>query len=167
MNNSILKFGIGAGVLTIVYMLIFYSIDETLMFSPWVTWSSFVIYIAAMLKATLNTRAKSEGFFTFREGLRPAFGVYVVASVTYFIFNYILYNYINPELPEIQREIMVKQAADIAEKLGRPELREQMENIKAEDLRVSLRNSALGFMWSLMGGFVLSAIIAFATKRDR
>jgi len=167
MNTSILKYGIGAGVLTIVYMLIFYSIDNALLFSPWVSWSSLAIYIAAMLKATLSARAESEGLYSFRQGLRPSFGVYVVASITYFIFNYFLYNFINPDLPEIQREIMIQQAADIAEKLGRPELQDQMTDIKTEDLRVSIQNSALGFMWSLMGGFVLSTIIAFATKRDR
>lgn len=167
MNASILKFGIGAGVMTAIYILVFYSVDKALIFNPWVSWSSLIIYIAAMLKATLNARAENEGLFSFREGLRPAFGVYVLASITYFIFNYVLYNYINPDLPEIQREIMVQQAADVAEKLGRPELQEQMENIKAEDLRVSIKNSSLGFMLSLMGGFVLSSIIALATKRDR
>ncbi len=167
MNANILKYGLYAGAGTAAYLLLFYFIDPKLMLSPWVSWSSLLIYLVAMIKAGMNEREATEGLFSFRQALRPAFGVYVVASVVYFAFNYVLYNYINTELPEIQREIMIQQSTTLAEKLGNEELREQMENIKAEDLRVSIRNSALGFMWSLIGGFFLSAIVALGIKRER
>ncbi len=167
MNANILKYGLYAGAGTIAYLLLFYFIDPRVMLNTWVSWSSLLIYIAAMIKATLEERKASEGGFSFRQAVRPAFGVYVVASVAYFLFNYVLYNYVNTDLTEIQREVMVQQAQTFAEKLGREELKEQMENIKAEDLRVSIRNSALGFMWSLIGGFVLSMIIALGLKKEQ
>lgn len=167
MNSTILKYGLYAGAGTIAYLLLFYSIGPKVMLNTWVSWSSLLIYIAAMIKATIEERNAAEGHFSFRLAVRPAFGVYVLASVVYFLFNYIMYNYVNADLPEIQREVMVEQSQFFAERLGKQELADQMENIKADDLRVSVRNSALGFMWSLIGGFVLSMIIGLALKRER
>ncbi|MBP8240585.1 MAG: DUF4199 domain-containing protein [Saprospiraceae bacterium] len=166
MNANILKYGLYAGAGTIAYLLLFYFIDPRLMLSPWVSWSSLLIYIAAMLKATMVERDASGGAFLFREALRPAFGAYVVASVVYVVFNYVLYNFVDTHLVEIQREMMVEQSKVLAEKMGREDLMEQMENISVEDLRVGFRNSAVGFMWSLIGGFFLSAIIALFIKRE-
>ena len=77
-----------------------------------------------------------------------------------------LYNFVDTNLVEIQREMMVEQSKVLAEKMGREDLMEQMENISVEDLRVGFRNSAVGFMWSLIGGFFLSAIIALFIKRE-
>jgi len=167
MNANILKYGLYAGAGTVAYLLLFYFIDPKLMLSPWVSWSSLLIYIAAMLKAALEERKASEGGFTFRQAVRPAFGVYVVASVVYFLFNYVLYNYVNTDLAEIQRDIMVQQAQGMAEKFGKEDLKEQIESISSEDLKVTVRNSALGFMWSLIGGFFMSALIALGAKREQ
>lgn len=166
MNANILKHGLYAGAGTIAYLLLFYFIDPKMMLSPWVSWSSLIIYIVAMVKAAMVERDASGGAFPFREALRPAFGTYVVASLVYVAFNYVLYNYVDTNLVEIQREMMIEQSKVLAEKLGREDMLEQMENISADDLRVGFRNSAVGFMWSLMGGFFLSAVIALFIKRE-
>lgn len=166
MNANILKYGLLAGAGTIAYLLLFYFIDPRLMLSPWVSWSSLIIYIVAMVKAAMVERDASGGAFPFREALRPAFGAYVVASLVYVAFNYVLYNYVDTHLVEIQREVMVEQSKALAEKLGREDMLEQMENISVDDLRVGFRNSTVGFLWSLIGGFFLSAIIALFIKRE-
>jgi len=119
-----------------------------------------------MIKATMVERDAADGAFSFREALKPAFGTYVVAGIVYVLFNYVLYNFVDTHLVEIQREVMVEQSKVLAEKLGREELMEQLEKISVEDLRVTIRNSAVGFMWSLIGGFFLSAIIALFIKRE-
>jgi hypothetical protein len=165
MNNNILKFGLLAGIGASAYLFLFYAADPRLMLSPWVTWSSMIIYVAAMVKATLLEREAAEGDFFFREAVRPAFGVYVIAQVIYTLFNYVLYNYVNTDLVEIQRELMITQAQDFAQKFGRADLEEQITNISVEDLQVNFKNSFLGFMWSLIGGFVLSSLIALGIKR--
>jgi hypothetical protein len=165
MNKRILKFGLLAGFGASAYMFLFYAADPKLMLSPWVSWSSMIIYVAAMIAATLREREATEDDFFFREAVRPAFGVYVIAQVIFTLFNYVLYNYVNTDLVEIQRELMVTQAQDFAEKFGRADLEEQIANISTEDLRVSFKNSFLGFMWSLIGGFVLSSMIALGLKR--
>lgn len=166
MNANILKYGLYAGAGTIAYLLLFYFIDPKIMFSPWVSWSSFIIYIAAMVKATMIERDASGGNFPFRAALRPGFGAYVVASLVYFAFNYVMYNYVNTNLPEIQREVMIEQAQIFSKWLNRPNLIEFAEAVNVEALHITISNSLLGFLWSLIGGFFLSAIIALFIKRE-
>ncbi len=167
MNANILKYGSYAGAGTVAYLLLFYSMDPKLLFNTWVQWSYRLIFIAAMAAAALAERRAVEGAFTFRQAVRPAFGVYVVASVIYLVFFYVMFNYVNTGLPEIQREVLVAQSRWMAEKLGMPEMQEQMESLRAEDLQVNLRNSGLDFMWRLIFGFILAAIMALFIKRER
>jgi hypothetical protein len=167
MNQNIIKYGLYAGAGTIAYLLLFYYMDPRMMFNTWVQWSYRVIFIAAMVAATLVERRAAEDGFSFRQAVRPAFGVYVVASLIYLIFFYVMFNYVNTDLPEIQRAVLVEQSQFLAEKLGMVEMQEQMEQIKVEDLQVTFRNSSLDFMWRLIFGFILSAILALILRRER
>ncbi len=166
-NRYIIQYGLYAGAGTAVYLLVFYLIDPPLLFHVVVQWSYRLIFIVCMAAAALAARRNAEGSFTFRQAVRPAFGVYVLASLIYLAFFYVMFNYVNPQLPEIQREVLMEQSRWVAQKLGMNEMQDAMEQLKAEDLRVNFRNSTLDFMWRLIFGFILSAIMALFIKRER
>lgn len=167
MNQNILKYGLYAGAGTIAYLLLFYILDARMLFNTWVQWSYRLIFIGFMVAATLVERRAAEDGFSFRQAVRPAFGVYVVASLIYLIFFYAMFNYVNTDLPAIQREVLVEQSKWMAEKMGMSDMQDQIEKIKVEDLEVTFRNSSLDFMWRLIFGFILSAILALIMRRER
>lgn len=166
-NRYIVRYGLYAGAGTVAYLLLFYFINPPLLFHVGVQWSYRLIFIVCMAAAALAARRDTEGAFTFRQAVRPAFGAYVLASLIYLVFFYVMFNYVNPQLPEIQREVIVEQSRWVAQKLGMNEIQDAMEQLKAEDLQVNFRNSTLDFMWRLIFGFILSAIIALFIKRER
>lgn len=85
----------------------------------------------------------------FRSSLKTMFFVYVVANIVYYIFFYVLLNFIDPGLIDIQRELMIAREVDL-------------EGISLE---MTLTKGLFDFCWSCIGGFFLSAIMAFIANR--
>ncbi|MBK7873584.1 MAG: DUF4199 domain-containing protein [Saprospiraceae bacterium] len=126
MNNNIaLKYGLIAGVGVVAYFLLFYMNNVKLFFNPVVAWSSLIIYIAGMVKACVDQRKMQD--FPFKDALRTAFLTFTITSVTYYAFNYLLYNVFDPELVEVQKEILVAQMGKMAGRFQFSDLKDQIE----------------------------------------
>ncbi|HMO40568.1 MAG TPA: DUF4199 domain-containing protein [Saprospiraceae bacterium] len=158
-NNIAAKYGIMAGVGVVAYFLLFYMANVRLFFSPFVAWGVLVVYIAAMAKAAADQR-KLQGDFPFKDALRTAFLTFAIASLTYHVFVYLLYNVFDPELVEVQKEILFEQMTAMAKRFELTDLKEQIKDFASQDFRVTLRNSSMALGQSLIGGFILSLGIA-------
>lgn len=164
MNNNIaLKYGLIAGVGVVAYFLLFYMNNVKLFFNPVVAWSSLIIYIAGMVKACVDQR-KMQADFPFKDALRTAFLTFTITSVTYYAFNYLLYNVFDPELVEVQKEILVAQMGKMAGRFQFSDLKDQIEEFSKKDFRITIGNSLMALGQSLIGGFVLSLIVAAMTR---
>lgn len=160
-KNSLL-FGAVAGALTIgTYLAAYYS-SKPFVFAPWLIYGTYLYYVAAMYFSASRTRDLTEGPFTWREALRPAFLTFVVANTIYYIFYYFLHQS-DPSLAVIQKDIM----REALPKLTTPEqLRESMEKLEQSDFRLTPGAAFLGWAQGAIFGFMLAAAIAFGTKRD-
>lgn len=146
-NRIGLKYGLIAGVGVIAYFLLFYSIDKGLMLHFGIWWSSMIIYLLAMIFA-----ARKTGSFEFRAKVQATFTTFLVANAAFYVFYYLLFGIIDPQLTELQREILLQHpgiGGDIAQ----------------QDLHVTLGRSFFYFCRSLIGGFVLAAGMAALVNR--
>lgn len=164
LKNISVRYGALAGLVTILYFLFFYAIGKRLMLSSGVSWGSFAIFVVFMVMAC-RQEAKERDAFSFQEALRTAFLVFIVADVIYYLFYYVLHGLIDPELVAIQREMMLETSQWLAENLGAGELQQDIESLGEEDLRISPGSLLLSLSWSLIGGFIISLIIAGVNKR--
>ena len=160
MNSGKYKNGIRYGTLVggcvIVYMLIFYFYDARTMLSHSVFWSTFFLYFMGMFLAARQER-KDREFITFREALPVAFVTYLVANIFFFLFIFILFNYINPELPALQKEISIEQIqeAGFAEQFA-----EQIAAIEEAPNEFTIGQAFTRYAGSAIGGFFLSLLVA-------
>ena len=145
MENSSLKYGIAAGLLTIIFYTVVYMIDRSLFFSPIVHWSSFLFYIYFMAVAWKDA-GKPEDF---RESLKIMFVIYLIANAIYYIFYYLIFKVVDPDIVEIQKEMMVSRGMDI-------------EGINFD---LNFTQLILGYASSCIGGFVIAAITAYLVKK--
>jgi len=164
-TNIAIKYGLIAGVGVAAYYLLFYYTNIELFFNPVVAWASLAIYLAAMFKACLDDRKSTPDDYPFLLGLRMSFATFAVTSAVYYIFNYLLYNVIDPELIEIQKEIMFEQIADMAKRFEMSDMKDSIEDFKEQDYSVTIANSFLGWGWSLIGGFLLSLGVGAIMRR--
>jgi len=165
LNNIAVKQGILAGVGTVAYLLLFYFISPRLMLNVGVLWSTLIIYFVFMYRATSKVREEAD-FFPFQLAVRPPFTVFVLATLIYYTFYYLMFNVFDPGLLEIQYDLMVENAQRLTDLVGENQLKEQVEEFSLEDLKVTFKNVALGASRSLIGGFILSLIYAGLLRRD-
>lgn len=164
MKHTFVKYGIIAGVSVVAYFLLFYFIDTTILFSPFVNWGSLVIYLTFMIMACTRERVSHEGSLPFKQALRTAFGTFVVANIIYYIFNYLLFKF-DPTLLITQKEAIIH-TMQWASKTFNFELpSETIQQLRGEIRPVTIGNTLFVFAQSLIGGFILSFIVGGMMRR--
>lgn len=155
-----IRYGILAGVSVILYMLVFYFYDVKVMLGPSVFWSTTLLFVAGMFFAAREERKVRE-FMTFREILPVAFVTYLVANLFFFDFLYIMFNFVDPSLPDLQQQVSLEAVKDswIADQMA--ETIDEIEMTKAE---FTLGQAIFGYIRSAIFGFLLSLMIAGVTR---
>lgn len=163
-KNTAVNYGILAGVGVVAYFLLFYFINQRLMLSPAVNWGSVAIFILFMV-AACRREGELRETFSFKEALRTAFLVYVIAALIYYVFYYVMFGLIDTELLVLEREANIEFSQKLAQLLNLGDISQEIETFRQEDLRISFFALTLGFARSIIGGFIISLIIATLTKR--
>ncbi|NUO03450.1 MAG: DUF4199 domain-containing protein [Saprospiraceae bacterium] len=142
-------YGTYAGLATIAYFFIFYSVSPETMLHWGVNLSSFIFYIAAMYLAVWKS-----GQADFRLALREAFTVFIVANALYSLFYYFMFKYFDPKLVDLQYEMMRSSGWTEGK-------------IKREDVTITPGGAFFNYSFSLIGGFILSVIVVWVVNRRR
>jgi hypothetical protein len=169
MKNISLKYGLFGALAVFVYFYIIYTVNKELFLNPVAQWSSMVIYIALMLKASLDDVASHGSNRDFREIVRTPFTVFILINLGYWMFYYGLH-LADPELLSME---LSQQLAFLKKQLtngtGDPEqaakIREQIQSLEStKDLKQPLGPVLLQMAIGALGGFALSAGIASAMR---
>ncbi len=142
-----LRYGIVAGVGAVAYFLLFYFVNKPLFFSPWVWWSSLLIYIWAM-----TTVARPEGGPDLKRGLSRSFTVFVIGNAIFFLFYYLMMVEIDPQLVALQKELLISHPMYDG-------------NPKEMDIDLTPGKIFFNYSYSLIGGFLLAFVIAGLLNR--
>ncbi|MFM9947072.1 MAG: DUF4199 domain-containing protein [Saprospiraceae bacterium] len=144
-------YGIYAGLATIACYLIFYAISPEMMikWGLWINLSTLAFYIFAMYIAIWNA-----GHSDFRLSLREGFTVFIVANALYSLFYYVMFKYFDPKLVDLQFEMMQSRGWTKGV-------------IKREDVMITPGGVFFNYAFSLIGGFILSAIVVWVVNRRR
>lgn len=166
MNSNAVRYGLFAGLGTIAVMLSLYMIDAGMIFG-WALQSTWLIYVFCMYKAVDDIKSENDGFISLREGFAAAFVVFAIANLMYIVFYYILVNFIDPSLIEIQIEKGIEAVEKVAEFAGMSEedLEKAIEEIE-KGAKPSLVQTAFGYAVSLIGGAIPAIIIAAILKKE-
>jgi len=160
MNSHGVKFGLLAGIGTVLILLTSYYIDKRLMLSPSVVWSTMIFYLIGMYMAAMEDRKSNGGFISFQEALKTCVIVWMVANAIYHLFIYFHFNYFDPDMLNVQKEMFL----EMNEQAGL--LDEKLSTKMVEELSYDFMQTITGYMMSLVGGFAISAIIARLIRRD-
>ncbi|MFQ5448936.1 MAG: hypothetical protein ACE5FF_18575, partial [Saprospiraceae bacterium] len=78
MQQTAVKYGIIAGIGTVLYLLVFYFIDSALILKPLVYWSTLIIAVIGLAAAVSKKRSENGGHITRKEAMKTAFLVFVI-----------------------------------------------------------------------------------------
>jgi len=167
MNNPGFKRGLYFGASTVLLFLLVYLISKKALFIPGL-WplTGIVLPLVFMVLAARDTRNMQDGFMSFGEALSATFLTFVIGSLIYTLFRYIMMNIIDTSLLEYGKEIALEAMDNYSELLGE----EQVDQFK--DQLEEGGESGLGshmMQWALLliaPGFLYSLIISAITKRN-
>ncbi|MFB9088785.1 DUF4199 domain-containing protein [Flavobacterium paronense] len=161
-KKNALTFGFIIGLFSVLTTTLIYIIDLELFTKWWIGIITISFSIAIGCYLVIKTK-KEMGTISFKE----TFSVYfIAASIGYLIsnlFNYLLFNFIDPEAKEKIKEIVIKYTVDILEKVGSPKsaINETIQKMNETD-SYSIGNLLFGYAFSLViiaiFGLILAAI---------
>ena len=134
MGNHAVKYGVYYGGASIIISLLLWLISPESLFNMGIGLAiGFGLPILFMYLSINTTKVEQEGFISFGESLKASFLTYMLGSLIGVLFTFILMNYIDPSLLEMQKEMAIKIAEDMTSMFGAPEeameeMREEMEN---------------------------------------
>lgn len=165
MKNIAIQYGLIGGVGVIAYFLAFYFVKPQLMLEPPVQWGSLVVYLLFMFLAARKERlARGDDSMAFREALRPAFLTFVIMSVVYYVFNYILYK-MDPTMLIYEKEVVIRNMRWLGEIMNQELPADELQKFRAENRPVTIGNSMFGLLRSFIGGFILALPVAAVVRR--
>lgn len=126
----------------------------------------FIILIAVL--ATQRQKKLNGGYLDFREALRIAFTVLVLAMLAQSLFSYILFNFIDRDFRDALTQVNLEKTEQWLKKFGMPEdqVHKAIEEERSKD-QYSPGRISLGFAVSCIFQFVIALIIAAVTKKKQ
>lgn len=172
MNNPAVKYGVYFGGFFVLYITIMKFVAPKMIFTGTLTTIvGFLVPIVCMVLAGREIKAQQDGFMSYGEALKNTFLVYVIGSLIYTLYQYVLVNFIDPSLLEVQKEAIIEAGSWVADLFGAneeamEEMQEQMEEAAEASMHQSFGQVMLGWMGSLILGFILAAIVSAFTKKN-
>jgi hypothetical protein len=149
MKQTAVKYGIITGMAIVLYLFVFHQINQELVLNPLVYWSPIPVSLLAMMLVVRKEREANGGKIEQRVAMRHAFLTFVLAYLFFTIFIYLLFNYIDPGLVELQKKAMLE--------AGR--------KIEGFDFTMTIGKVLFQYAYMLIPGFFLSYMVASFMKK--
>ncbi|MBK7094140.1 MAG: DUF4199 domain-containing protein [Saprospiraceae bacterium] len=164
MGNPSVKNGLmGAGVAIIIY-LILWLIDPTsyLKFGSWI---GLVIALFFMYRAAKEARDLNGGFIEFAELFKVTFIMIVIMTAITSFFAYILFNFIDPNLIEVQKQIVTESIEKMSGMMGEDAAAAMAEKMEEQDYNLTIGKLLQGWAIGLVLWAIAAAIMSAIMKK--
>ena len=123
-----------------------------------------------MYFAVKAVRNKHREYLSFYDALRTGFTVYVIADIIFYVFYYLLFNFIDPELEMVMKDIALESLQQAKENgitnLGNESVDQLLRKAETADYGVSIGMLITQLAYGLIGGFLIALVIALVMKKD-
>ncbi|CAM4447643.1 DUF4199 domain-containing protein [Flavobacterium terrigena] len=170
MNEAIkkngIKFGLISAVISIVVTVLMYAIDINLFANSYIGIGMVVFYISLGIYVVSTTKKEMGGIINFKEAFTAFFIYCTIGIVIANIFNYILFNFIDPAAKEQILELAITKTVEFMEKFDTPKeaMKEAITAMKENGDQYSLANIIKGSAFSIIFSSIVGLIVAAVMK---
>ncbi|MCK0145445.1 DUF4199 domain-containing protein [Arenibacter sp. F26102] len=158
-----LTYGLILGAISVVFILMLYSLDMHYQGGPLVMGVSLLITLAVIIIGMMQFKKDNKGFMTFGEGLKIGVGIGLVAGIIGIIFNQILAGVIDPEMMDKAMEYQKGMLMETT-KMTPEQIDAQME--MGKKFTTPSMQIVFGLIYSVVASLLLSLIPALILKRQ-
>ncbi|WP_250631937.1 DUF4199 domain-containing protein [Rhodoflexus caldus] len=169
MNNTAIRYGLILAAIGIVSQLAIYMVNVELMASMSSGLIMLVISIVLIIYFARLLRQSRGGFATFREMFGDIFTMLMISALVGAIFNYILFNFIDPELATTIKNLTIKNSEAMFVKLGMSaeQIDLALAEIEKQDMSMTIGKSVQQLAVSGIVYAIISAILAAILKKNK
>lgn len=165
MNQLAIRYGAFMGLALVLVNLLFYLISVNTFFQ-YAGLVGFVVYIGFMVKAGLDQRTEIGGYMTFGEAFTVTFQTFLIGSLIYWLFYYVLFNFIDPSLVEEQKRLAMEAIERFSGMFGEEAYDAMMEQMENQDFGAGIGQVLTSFLTSLVfPGAIFALLIALFIKK--
>ena len=168
MNKTPLQYGLIGGISLVIFTLILY-ISGMETYTNWLLQIlSFVIVIVFMIVGGLKVRSANGGFLSYKDSFVAVFTIAAVSLLILTTFNIVLYNFINPELAEIVKEMSIEKAIEMMEGFGlsESEIEKSLADMENMNDQFSIGGQIISYGKGLIFWLIASALFALIPKKS-
>lgn len=170
MNNSAAKYGFYYGLTSIGVALVLWLVNKELLFKMSLqSILGLALAIIFMFLAIKAVKGEQEGFISFGEAIAASMLTYALGGLMAILFSFVLLNYIDPSLLEVQKEVAMETAENVIEMFGGTEesMEEMREEMEEEASSYSLGKNLMAWLFSLIfPGLIISLIMSAIMKKS-
>lgn len=170
-STEAIKGGLIVGLISIILSMIVYTIDVSLMVDWKFSLGSFALSI--FLYSYIGKKYRDdhlEGFISFGDAFKFLFIAGIIGAILNGFFSILLFNFIDPELPEILTEQVLKNTESMMETFGAPaeEMDKALEKVEQDMAGQFSVGGILKGSWAwLLGAAIIGLICGAIIKKKR
>ncbi len=161
------KYGVYAMLISLIMSVLSYIINPGLMMS-WITVVPIIIVLVLMVRAAKDTRAHYDNKLSFGQGFMAALATFALPAFISIAFTYILFNFVDPSMVEMQKEMAIDATVKTSKAfgIGESEMEKIIEKLEQEDYSFGIKRVIETIFSYLLIGAFISSIIALIMKRQ-
>jgi hypothetical protein len=164
-----IRHGAIMAIISIIITLLFYAIDYALL-ADWKIGILFLlIFLGYVIYAGINYRNSIGGFLSYGKAFQHGFLVLASAGLISILFQMLLYNVIDPDMPQKLADITVENTEKMMAGFGAPQdaIDKQLDQMKEEmPKRFQPMGLLISYLWALLIYAIISAITSIFVKRN-
>jgi len=167
--NHAAKWGIISGAVGILMTVLLYVVDYTAMVTFKFLGVAIVIGLGIVIYAGIDYRKSIGGYLSYGKAWQHGFVAFAISGIIGVIFQMLMYNVIDTELPEKMADAIVENTREMMANFGAPEgqMDEALEKARADSLdRFTIVGMAKGYLFQLIGVAIIALITAIFVKKN-
>jgi hypothetical protein len=164
-----IKYGFFMGSISVLMTLMVYIFNPAIFASMAYGVSSMFLMLAVLVLFGFMARRESAHGFTFKDAFLTLLIIQSFAFMESNLFNYILYNFIDPNLAELIKKETIENTLNLMQSLGvkGDELDVVAESIEKQDMNFGIKQLFIGIGTGIGAGAILSLIIGLILRNKR
>lgn len=165
-----IRWGMITAAVSIIITMLLYVIDYTLMVQLKFLFVSLAIYFGITIYAGIDYRKSIGGFLAYGKAFQHGFLILVVSGLIATFFNILLYQVIDPELPQKLVDASMENTRAMMESFGTPEeaMDEAMEQAKESTAeQFTIVGMAKGYIYIAIFSAIMALISAIFVRKNQ
>jgi hypothetical protein len=165
-----IRWGLITAAVSITFTLLLYIIDYTLMVQLKFLFLALAIYFGIVIYAGIDYRKSIGGFISYGKAFQHGFLILALSGLIGSIFNIVMYNVIDTELPQKLVDASIENTRAMLEGFGTPEdkMDEALENAKESTAnQFTIGGIAKGYIMIAVFSAIMALISSIFVRKNQ